>query len=235
MSKIANQYISGRLIKRYKRFFADIQLDYNKETITAHCPNTGSMQGLLEKGNPVFVTKADDPKRKLKYTLEIIKSSSANVGINTHKANRIVEDAIEQHMIPELGKYDSYKREVKYGTNSRIDFLLSDNDNQTYIEVKNVTLSRKKGTAEFPDAITERGSRHLIELSKLPDKNTRAVMLFLIQRDDCKKFQIAKDIDQTYYNNFKTVIKEGVEIICYNCSFESDQIRVNKKIKLINE
>ena len=235
MSKIANQYISGRLIKRYKRFFADIQLDNNKETITAHCPNTGSMQGLLEEGNPVFVTRANDPKRKLKYTLEIIKSGNANVGVNTHKANRIVEDAIEMHLIPELGKYDIFKREVKYGTNSRIDFLLSDGAKQTYVEVKNVTLSRKKETAEFPDAITERGSKHLIELSKLPDKNTRAVMLFLIQRDDCKKFQIARDIDQTYYDNFKKVIKKGVEIICYNCSFESDQIRVNKKIKLINE
>ena len=144
-------------------------------------------------------------------------------------------DAIEMYLIPELGKYDSYKREVKYGTNSRIDFLLSDGAKQTYVEVKNVTLSRKKGTAEFPDAITDRGSKHLIELSKLPDKNTRAVMLFLIQRDDCKKFQIARDIDQTYYDNFEKVIKKGVEIICYNCSFESDQIRVNKKIKLINE
>ena len=139
------------------------------------------------------------------------------------------------HLIPELGKYDSYKREVKYGTNSRIDFLLSDDKKQTYVEVKNVTLSRKKETAEFPDAITDRGSKHLIELSKLPSKNTRAVMLFLIQRDDCKKFKIASDIDQTYYDNFKKVIKKGVEIICYNCSFESDKIRVNKKIKLINE
>ena len=235
MSKTANQYISGRLIKRYKRFFADIQLDNNNEVITAHCPNTGSMQGLLDEGNPVLVTKADDPKRKLKYTLEIIKSGSASVGINTHKANRIVEDAIEMHLIPELGKYDTFKREVKYGTNSRIDFLLSDGAKQTFVEVKNVTLSRKKETAEFPDAITDRGSKHLIELSHLPSKNTRAVMLFLIQRDDCKKFQIASDIDKTYYDNLKTVIKKGVEIICYNCSFESDQIRVNKKIKLVNE
>ncbi len=235
MSKIVNQYISGRLIKRYKRFFADIQLDNNNEIITAHCPNTGSMQGLLDEGNPVLVTKADDPKRKLKYTLEIIKSGSASVGINTHKANRIVEDAIEMHLIPELGKYDTFKREVKYGTNSRIDFLLSDGAKQTFVEVKNVTLSRKKETAEFPDAITERGSKHLIELSHLPSKNTRAIMLFLIQRDDCKKFQIASDIDQTYYDNLKTVIKKGVEIICYNCSFESDQIRVNKKIKFIHE
>ena len=158
-----------------------------------------------------------------------------SVGINTHKANRIVEDAIEKHLIPELGKYDTFKREVKYGTNSRIDFLLSDGAKQTFVEVKNVTLSRKKETAEFPDAITERGSKHLIELSQLPNKNTRAVMLFLIQRDDCKKFQIARDIDQTYYDNFKKVIKKGIEIICYNCSFESDKIRVNKKIKLINE
>ena len=235
MSKIANQYISGRLIKRYKRFFADIQLDNNNEVITSHCPNTGSMQGLLDEGNPVLVTKADDPKRKLKYTLEIIKFGSTSVGINTHKANRIVEDAIEMHLIPELGKYDTFKREVKYGTNSRIDFLLSDGAKQTFVEVKNVTISRKMGTAEFPDAITERGSKHLIELSHLPSKNRRAVMLFLIQRDDCKKFQIASDIDQTYYDNFNKVKKKGVEIICYNCSFESDKIRVNKKIKLIDE
>ena len=146
MSKIANQYISGRLIKRYKRFFADIQLDNNDEVMTAHCRNTGSMQGRVEGGNPVFVTRADDPKRKLKYTLEIIKSGNANVGVNTHKANRIVEDAIEMHLIPELGKYDSYKREVKYGTNSRIDFLLSDGAKQTYVAVSytHLTLPTKR-------------------------------------------------------------------------------------------
>ena len=232
MDQPNKKFISGKFIKRYKRFFADIQLDNNKEVVTAHCPNTGSMLGLLKEGNKVKLTEVDDPNRKLKYTLEIIRSNGANVGVNTHRANRIVEEALISNKIKGLKKILELKREVKYGENSRIDFLINNNiGEQIYIEVKNVTLSLKKGVAEFPDAITERGSKHLQELQKIKNKKTRAVMLFLIQRDDCKYFQIAKDIDEKYNSNLKKAIKSGVEILCYSCTFDSNKIKIDKKIK----
>ena len=232
MSK--NKFIKGKFIKRYKRFFVDVQLD-SKEIVTAHCPNTGSMMGLLQENNTVYLTKADDPKRKLKYTLEIIQSNKANVGVNTHKANRIVEEALISQSIRDLGKITSYKREVKYGKNSRIDFLIMKNKEQIYLEVKNVTLSRKNGLAEFPDAVTERGLKHLLELANLKEKNTRKIMFFLIQRDDCEKFQIASDIDPNYFKAFKKAKKMGVEMISYDCSFGNDNISVNNRVNLIIE
>ena len=232
MDQPNKKFISGKLIKRYKRFFADVQLDNTKQIVTAHCPNTGSMLGLLKEGNPVKLTKVDNKDRKLKFTLEIIKSGSANVGINTHRANRIVEEALISNKMTNLKRIVDLKREVKYGKNSRIDFLMNNNiGEQIYIEVKNVTLSLTKGIAEFPDAITERGSKHLQELQKIKNKKTRAVMLFLIQRDDCKYFQIAKDIDEKYNSNLKKAIKSGVEILCYSCTFDSNKIKIDKKIK----
>ena len=234
MDQPNKKFISGKFIKRYKRFFVDVQLDNIKETVTAHCPNTGSMLGLLKEGNPVKLSKVDDPKRKLKYTLEIIKSNGANVGVNTHRANRIVEEALISNKIKSLKKILKLKREVKYGENSRIDFLVNNNmDEEIYVEVKNVTLSLKKGVAEFPDAITERGSKHLKELQKIKNKKTRAIMLYLIQRDDCKYFQIAKKIDEKYNSNLKKAIKSGVEILCYNCKFENNKIQIDKKIKFM--
>mgnify|MGYP001294841346 FL=1 len=234
MDQPNKKFISGKFIKRYKRFFVDVQLDNIKETVTAHCPNTGSMLGLLKEGNPVKLSKVDDPKRKLKYTLEIIKSNGANVGVNTHRANRIVEEALISNKIKSLKKILELKREVKYGENSRIDFLVNNNmDEEIYVEVKNVTLSLKKGVAEFPDAITERGSKHLKELQKIKSKKTRAIMLYLIQRDDCKYFQIAKKIDEKYNSNLKKAIKSGVEILCYNCKFENNKIQIDKKIKFM--
>jgi len=234
MDQPNKKFISGKFIKRYKRFFVDVQLDNIKETVTAHCPNTGSMLGLLKEGNPVKLSKVDDPKRKLKYTLEIIKSNGANVGVNTHRANRIVEEALISNKIKSLKKILELKREVKYGENSRIDFLVNNNmDEEIYVEVKNVTLSLKKGVAEFPDAITERGSKHLKELQKIKNKKTRAIMLYLIQRDDCKYFQIAKKIDEKYNSNLKKAIKSGVEILCYNCKFENNKIQIDKKIKFM--
>ena len=232
MDQPNKKFISGKFIKRYKRFFVDVQLDNNKEIVTAHCPNTGSMFGLLKEGNSVKLTKVDNPNRKLKYTLEIISSNGANVGVNTHRANRIVEEAIISNKIKSLKKILDLKREVKYGENSRIDFLINNNiGEQIYIEVKNVTLSLTKGVAEFPDAITERGSKHLQELQKIKNKKTRAVMLYLIQRDDCKYFRIAKEIDEKYNSNLKKAIKSGVEILCYSCKFESNKIKIDKKLK----
>ena len=234
MDQPNKQFISGKLIKRYKRFFADVQLDNTKQVVTAHCPNTGSMLGLLKEGNPVKLTKVDNKDRKLKFTLEIIKSDGANVGVNTHRANRIVEEALISNKIKSLKKIIDLKREVKYGENSRIDFLVQNNiDEEIYIEVKNVTLSLKKGIAEFPDAITERGSKHLKELQKIKNKKTRAIMLYLIQRDDCKYFRIAKEIDEKYNSNLKKSIKSGVEILCYSCKFENNKIQIDKKIKFM--
>jgi len=233
MDQPAKKFISGKLIKRYKRFFADVQLDNNKEIVTAHCPNTGSMLGLLGEGNAVKLSEANKKDRKLKFTLEIIKSNGASVGVNTHRANRIVEAALLSNKIKNIKKIIHIKREVRYGENSRIDFLVNNKDEEIYIEVKNVTLSLKKGIAEFPDAITERGSKHLKELSKIKDRKTRAIMLYLIQRDDCKYFQIAKEIDEKYNSNLKKAIESGVEVLCYNCKFKNNKIELDKKIKFI--
>lgn len=233
MDQPTKKFISGKLIKRYKRFFADVQLDNNKEIVTAHCPNTGSMLGLLGEGNAVKLSEANKKDRKLKFTLEIIKSNGASVGVNTHRANRIVEAALLANKIKNIKKIIDIKREVRYGENSRIDFLVNNKDEEIYIEVKNVTLSLKKGIAEFPDAITERGSKHLKELSKIKDRKTRAIMLYLIQRDDCKYFQIAKEIDEKYNSNLKKAIKSGVEVLCYNCKFKNNKIELDKKIKFI--
>ena len=233
MNNSKKKFLKGRLIKRYKRFFVDVQLD-NGEQITAHCPNTGSMMGLLDEGNIVYLSESDNIKRKLKYTLEIIKVKKANVGINTHRANRIVEKAILEGKIKSLGKKLLLTREVKYGENSRIDFLITNEKKENiFLEVKNVTLSKKNNLAEFPDSVTERGSKHLIELTKLIKKNKRSIMLYLIQRDDCKKFTTAGYIDPIYENNLNKAIKSGIEVLCYDCTFKHNMIELNKKIKFI--
>lgn len=230
-----NIFLKGKLIKRYKRFFADVQLDNGKQ-VTAHCPNTGSMMGLLDEGNVVYLSESDNEKRKLKYTLEVIRVKKAHVGVNTHRANRIVEDAIIQNKIKSLGKKLKVQREVKYGENSRIDFLISNEKNEEiYVEVKNVTLSNQNKIAEFPDSITERGSKHLIELSKIIKKNKRSIMLYLIQRNDCDQFKIAENIDPTYQANLKKAMKSGVEVLCYDCEFKNNKIELNKKIKFIKK
>jgi sugar fermentation stimulation protein A len=229
------KFISGRLIKRYKRFFADVKLD-SGEVVTAHCPNTGSMMGLLTEGNIVYLSKTDNEKRKLKYTLEIIRDNSASVGVNTHRANRIVEKAIIEKKITTFGKKYDFRREVKYGANSRIDFLITNKKGEEiFVEVKNVTLSKRKDIAEFPDAITERGSKHLLELIDVVKKNKRAIMLFLVQRNDCKKFRIAEEIDSIYKKNIMNAMKAGVEILCYSCSFVRNNIELDKKIKFIDK
>ena len=229
------KFISGRLIKRYKRFFADVKLD-SGEVVTAHCPNTGSMMGLLTEGNIVYLSRTDNEKRKLKYTLEIIRDKGASVGVNTHRANRIIEKAIIEKKISTLGKKYDFRREVKYGANSRIDFLITNKKGEEiFVEVKNVTLSKRKGIAEFPDAITERGSKHLLELIDVVKKDKKAIMLFLVQRNDCKKFRIAEEIDSIYKKNIMNAMKAGVEILCYGCSFVKNNIELDKKIKFIDK
>ena len=221
--------IKGKLVKRYKRFFADIKV--NKEILTAHCPNTGSMMGLLTKKNKVWLSKSNNLNRKLKYTLQIIEDNKVKVGINTHLTNKIVLEALNNKLINVFKNIKNIKPEVKFGENTRFDFLISEKKQKSFIEVKNVTLSRKKGIAEFPDAITSRGLKHINELMRAGKKNYKIFILFLIQRNDCKSFTIAKDIDPEYANALSKAIKNKLNVICYDCKFSSKGIKLNNKIK----
>ena len=225
--------LKGKLIKRYKRFFVDVKL--NKEIITAHCPNTGSMKGLLDKGNEVYLFKNDDPKRKLKYGLEIIKTQKKLVGINTHMANKIVNHGLNNNLIKELQNNDKIKPEVFFKKDTRFDFLVEKNKQKIFIEVKNVTLFRDKKTAEFPDAITTRGSKHLLALIDAIKKGYKAYLIFLVQIQNMENFKIAKDIDTEYYKNYLTAKKAGVNFFAYRCKINSKEILIDKKIKIINE
>ena len=224
--KFTNSLIKGKLIKRYKRFFMDVEV--NNKVVTAHCPNTGSMLGLLNKGNDVWISKADDPKRKLKYTLEMIKSNQKIIGVNTHRANRIVEHGLKNKLFKEFHSIKNIKPEYKYSDDTRFDFLCDKN----LIEVKNVTLFRKKDVAEFPDAITSRGSKHLKKLTESINLGYKPYVLFLVQIKNISKFKIAKDIDSDYYNNFTEAKKNGLKFIAYRCKLNSKEIIVEKKIQI---
>jgi len=225
-----NKLLSGVLIKRYKRFFVDIKI--KNKIITAHCPNTGSMQGLLKKGNKVWLTKSNNPKRKLKYTLQIIEVDGSKVGVNTHITNKIFFDALQKNMIREFDRNIEIKKEVKFGSNVRFDFLVKNKTEKAFIEVKNVTLARKAKIAEFPDAITSMGSKHIVELLKASKKNYEIYLAFIIQRDDCNKFNIASDIDPEYSNLLTKAVKKKLKILCYDCKFTSKGIKLNKKVKV---
>ena len=225
--------IKGKLIKRYKRFFVDVKL--NKETVIAHCPNTGSMQGLLNKGNEVYLIKHNDPKRKLKYGLEIIKANKNLVGVNTHMANKIVNHGLSNNLIKELKNNDKIIPEVFFNKETRFDFLLEKKKQKIFVEVKNVTLFRDKKTAEFPDAITTRGSKHLLTLIDAIKKGYKAYLIFLIQIENMEYFKIAKDIDKEYYENYLKAKKAGVNFLAYKCKISSKEIKIDKKIKIINE
>ena len=222
--KFTNSLIKGKLIKRYKRFFADVEV--NNKLITAHCPNTGSMLGLLNQGNEVWVSKNDNPKRKLKYTLEMIKSNKKIIGVNTHRANRIVEHGLHNKLIKEFISIKNIKPEFKYSDDTRFDFLCD----KYLIEVKNVTLNRENEIAEFPDAITSRGSKHLKKLTESIKFGYKPYVLFLIQIENISKFRIAKDIDSDYYNNFIEAKKKGLNFIAYKCKLSSKEIVIEKKI-----
>ena len=222
--------ISGEFVKRYKRFFADIKI--NNKVVTAHCPNTGSMMGLLKKGNKVWLSESNNPKRKLKYTLQIIESEKSKVGINTHLTNKIVFHALSSNLIKNFKNTDNIKQEVKFGENTRFDFMISGNNKKSFIEVKNVTLSRKKGIAEFPDSVTARGLKHINELLRARKKGYEIFLLFIIQREDCKKLEIAKDIDFEYYKLLIKAVKKNLNVICYDCKFSSKGIKLNREIEL---
>ena len=229
-----NRLIPGLFIKRYKRFFVDIKI--SNKVITAHCPNTGSMYGLLKKGNKVWISKSNNPNRKLKYTLEIIEDNNSKVGINTHSTNKIVNHALQNNLIKEFDDILDIKPEIKFGLNTRFDFLVTSKKYKAFIEVKNVTLSRNKNIAEFPDAMTTRGLKHIHELLKASKKKYKIFILYLIQREDCKSFTIAKDIDPNYAHALGKAVKNKLKILCYDCKFSSKGIKLNNKIKLkINE
>ena len=227
--KFTSTLIKGKLIKRYKRFFADIKV--NNSTLTAHCPNTGSMLGLLDKNNDAWISKADDPNRKLKFTLEMINSKNLLIGVNTHRANRIVEHALKNKLIKEFKSIKNIKSEFKFSKDTRFDFLCD----KKILEVKNVTFTRKKNLAEFPDAVTERGTKHLIKLMESLSKNYQPYVLFLTQIQGINNFKIAKDIDDNYYQNYLKAKKAGVKFLAYRCHLSSKEIKIEKKIKIIDE
>ena len=225
--------IKGKLIKRYKRFFTDVKLD--KEIVTAHCPNTGSMKGLLDEGNDVYILPNNDPKRKLKYGLEIIKAKKNLVGVNTHMANRIAQHALENNLIKELKNNDSIKPEVFFNKETRFDFLVKKDSQKIFVEVKNVTLFRDHKTAEFPDTITSRGSKHLLTLIDAIKKGYKSYLLFLVQIQNMENFKIAKDIDAKYYKNYLLAKKAGVNFLAYRCNISSKKIFIDKKLKIIDD
>ena len=227
--KFTSTLIKGKLIKRYKRFFTDIKV--NSQTVTAHCANTGSMLGLLDQGNDVWLTKNDNPNRKLKYTLEIIKVNKSLIGVNTHRANRIVEHGLNNNLINDFKNIKNIKPEFKYSDDTRFDFLCD----KKIIEVKNVTLTREPNIAEFPDAITSRGSKHLIKLIDSLKNGYKPFVLFLTQIQGISNFKIAKDIDSEYYKNYILAKKTGVKFLAYRCSISTTEIKIEKKIKIIDE
>ena len=231
--KFTKALIKGKFLKRYKRFFADIKV--NKEIIIAHCPNTGSMMGLLNENNDAWVLKNEDPKRKLKYTLQILKTSKNVIGVNTHLANKLVHEGLQNNTLLEFKNLDKIVTEKFYNKETRFDFLVEKNKKKIFIEVKNVTLIRDGKTSEFPDAITTRGSKHIKTLMDAHKKGYECYVLFLVQIENCKYFRIAKDIDNEYYENYKLAKKSGVKFIAYNCKVGPKEIKIDKEIEILDE
>ncbi len=228
-----NKLIPGVLIKRYKRFFADIKL--GNKIITAHCPNPGSMFKLLEKGNRAWITESNNQNRKLKYTLQIIEVDNTKFCINTHITNKIVHESLEKKLVENLNGYNFIRPEKKFGANTRFDFLLNDtkNDKKAFLEVKSVTLSRRKGHAEFPDSVTNRGKKHLENLMLANKQGYESYLMFLIQIENCRSFGIASDIDPEYSRVFKDALKKNIKVLCYDCKFSNKGIKINNKIKIL--
>jgi len=221
--------VRGTLVKRYKRFLADVRLD-NGKIVTAHCPNTGSMTGCSDAGQPVYLSRHDNPKRKLKYTWELIEMPISLVGVNTLVPNRLVFLSAAAGLISELAGYETVEREVKVGNNSRLDLRLSNGEkDRCYVEIKNCTLV-ENGVARFPDAVTTRGLKHLNELENLVDSGCRCVMFYFIQRMDARVFEPADQIDPDYGINLRRVVNRGVEILIYDVAIDLAGIKLNHKV-----
>lgn len=221
----------GKLIKRYKRFLADILLE-NGETITAHVPNSGAMTSTIKDGCDVWVSFHNDAKRKLKYTLQLTNINGSLICVNTNYANKIAIQAIQDGTIQELQGYTALKPEQKYGTNSRIDILLEKEGEKCYVEVKSVTLKIGDQLA-FPDAVTTRGEKHLKELSQMVQNGHRAVMLYVVLREENLQFRLAKEIDKKYYETFRTALAQGVEVLVYFSQITLQEIHITKRGDLL--
>jgi len=223
----------GRLVQRYKRFFADVVLEDGTEA-TAHCPNPGAMLGLNTPGLPVWLSRSDDPKRKLALTLELVEADGGLVGVNTLHPNRLVAEALAAGAIPELCGYASTRREVRYGVQSRVDFLLEDPARpRAWVEVKNVHLRRQAGLAEFPDCVAARSTRHLRELAAQVAAGDRAVALFVVQRADCDRFAPAADCDPAFARALAETAAQGVEVLVYACEITPQAVRIDRPIPWI--
>lgn len=229
--RFATPLIPGRLIRRYMRFLSEVELEDGR-VVKAHCPNPGSMMGLKEPGSRVWLEPNDDPKKKLDWGWRLVELPSGCVGIDTGAANRIVGAALAAGLA-ELEGYDVIRPEVKYGTNSRVDFLLRGSDRRDcYLEVKSVTLSREPGLAEFPDSVTARGTKHLGELTGMVAQGHRAVLLFLIQRSDCNRIDVARDIDPAYGQAFDAARAAGVEMLSFACDVTPEGIEITAPVPL---
>ena len=222
----------GVLIRRYKRFLADIELP-NGEVVVAHCPNPGSMRSVAVSGWTAFLSKSENPKRKLKWTLEVIRSPEAWILVNTQRPNRIVEEAILNGVVSELSGYSELKREVRYGENSRIDLLLSEGDRHCYVEVKNVSLLLEDGRGAFPDSVTKRGAKHLRELARQVGAGDRAVMFYLVSRTDIESLRPAVEIDPNYATEVQLALDAGVEMIAYRAEVNDSEVLVSRRIPFI--
>lgn len=230
--KLNQPLIRATLLRRYKRFLADVRLE-NGEVTTVHCANPGAMTGLDAAGMTIWLSDSGNPKRKLPLSWELAELPSGLVGINTALPNRIVAEALTNQRVAELADYASFRPEVKYGENSRVDFLLTGNGlPDCYLEVKNVHLSREPGWAEFPDAATARGARHLAELSNMVRAGHRAVNLFLVQRSDCARFRLAEDVDPIYAVAMAEAKAAGVEVLAYACTLTRQEITLNQPLPI---
>lgn len=230
--RFAAPLLRGTLVRRYKRFLADVVLE-GGETVTAHCPNSGSMLSIDAPGAEVWLSPAPDPRRKLAYTWELIRLGGTLVGINTARPNALAAEAIATGAIAELAGYESVRREVRLGANARIDLLLEAKDRpKCFVEVKNVTLKRPlfPRLVEFPDCVTARGVKHLVELAAAAASGHRAAMLFIAQRDDAERFAIAHDIDPGYAAALAAASAAGVEVLCYRCAVDLGGIRVSDRL-----
>jgi sugar fermentation stimulation protein A len=228
--------LRGTLIARYKRFLADVRLDDGR-TVTATCPNTGSMQGLTAPGSAVWLSESSSPTRKYPFTWELVQADLGRgptlVGINTGHPNKLVAEALTAGRIRALAGYPALRREVRYGQSSRIDLLLECPDRGLcYVEIKNVHLSRRHGLAEFPDSVTERGVKHLREMSAMVRQGHRAVMVFLIQRSEAKRLALARDIDPAYGDAFDAARAAGVEAVALRCRVGTDEIAVDRQVPM---
>ena len=235
--KFEQPFLTGRLVQRYKRFLADITLD-DGSAITATCPNTGSMMGLVAPGSRVWVSISDSPTRKYKHTWEMVEADLGKgpklVGINTGHPNKLVEEAIRAGKLLDCAAYETLRREQKYGVNSRIDIQLDDpKRGRAYVEVKNVHMSRKAGLAEFPDSVTERGTKHLGELAAMVAEGHRAVMVYLIQRADVTMLSLARDVDPNYGAAFDRAVAAGVEAVALRCKLAPGEIVVDKAVPIV--